>query len=293
MKPHLRRQSRSVPRGLGSVVATDHRATEGVAQRRGGVARRRRLRPVRLLWLRHRDADLRPPRGGRTALQQLPHDRAVLAHPRVSAERPQPSLQRHGPHRRSRRRASPATTRRSRRRTASSPRSCSDEGYATFAVGKWHLAPATEMTMGSPRDKWPLGRGFERFYGFMGGETDQYYPDLVHDNHNVAPPRTPEEGYHLTEDLADHAHAVHQGPARHLARQAVPLVVRAGRLSRAPSGAGRLHRGVPRSVRRRVGCVARARLRQASRYRAAPRRHRAERAPVVGAGVVHAQRGRT
>jgi arylsulfatase A-like enzyme len=80
-----------------------------------------------------------------------------------------------------------------------------DAGYATFCVGKWHLAPATEMTMGSPRDKWPLGRGFERFYGFMGGETDQYHPDLVHDNHSVEPPAAPRDGYHLTEDLADHA----------------------------------------------------------------------------------------
>lgn len=78
-------------------------------------------------------------------------------------------------------------------------------GYATFAVGKWHLTPATEMTMGSPRDKWPLGRGFERFYGFMGGETDQYHPELVYDNHFVEPPATPEDGYHLTEDLADKA----------------------------------------------------------------------------------------
>jgi len=78
-------------------------------------------------------------------------------------------------------------------------------GYATYAVGKWHLTPATEMTMGSPRDKWPLGRGFERYYGFMGGETDQYRPDLVYDNHPVAPPRSPEEGYHLTEDLVDKA----------------------------------------------------------------------------------------
>ena len=59
--------------------------------------------------------------------------------------------------------------------------------------------------MGGPRDRWPLGRGFERFYGFLGGETDQYHPDLVHDNHQVDPPRTPEEGYHLTEDLADQA----------------------------------------------------------------------------------------
>src|SRR5438874_5177587 len=78
-------------------------------------------------------------------------------------------------------------------------------GYATFAVGKWHLAPAGQMTMGAPRDKWPLGRGFDRFYGFLGGETDQYHPDLVHDNHQVDPPRTPEDGYHLTEDLADQA----------------------------------------------------------------------------------------
>jgi arylsulfatase A-like enzyme len=78
-------------------------------------------------------------------------------------------------------------------------------GYATFAVGKWHLAPAGEMAMGGPKDKWPLGRGFERFYGFLGGETDQFHPDLVYDNHQIDPPRRPEEGYHLTEDLVDHA----------------------------------------------------------------------------------------
>ncbi len=78
-------------------------------------------------------------------------------------------------------------------------------GYATFAVGKWHLAPAGEMAMGSPKDKWPLGRGFERFYGFLGGETDQYHPDLVCDNHQVNPPATPASGYHLTEDLAEAA----------------------------------------------------------------------------------------
>ena len=78
-------------------------------------------------------------------------------------------------------------------------------GYATFAVGKWHLTPATEMSAGSPRDKWPLGRGFDRYYGFMDGETDQYHPQLVCDNQPIEPPRTPEDGYHLSEDLADHA----------------------------------------------------------------------------------------
>lgn len=80
-----------------------------------------------------------------------------------------------------------------------------DEGYATFATGKWHLSPATEMAPGSRRDTWPLGRGFDRYYGFLGGETDQYRPELWEDNHPVPVPRTPEEGYHLTEDLADRA----------------------------------------------------------------------------------------
>jgi arylsulfatase A-like enzyme len=75
--------------------------------------------------------------------------------------------------------------------------------YATFAVGKWHLTPAHEMAVGGPRDHWPLRKGFERFYGFLAGETDQYHPDLIHDNHQIPPPRTPEEGYHLTEDLVD------------------------------------------------------------------------------------------
>jgi arylsulfatase len=79
------------------------------------------------------------------------------------------------------------------------------EGYSTFAAGKWHLAPAGDMAMGGLKTRWPLGRGFERYYGFLAGETDQYHPDLVYDNHQIDPPRTPEEGYHLTEDLADRA----------------------------------------------------------------------------------------
>ncbi len=78
-------------------------------------------------------------------------------------------------------------------------------GYAAYAVGKWHLTPHQEMNAGAPRDRWPLGRGFERFYGFLGGDTNQWHPELVHDNHPVPPPRTPEEGYHLTEDLTDKA----------------------------------------------------------------------------------------
>ena len=78
-------------------------------------------------------------------------------------------------------------------------------GYNTFAAGKWHLTPADQISAAGPYDRWPLGRGFERYYGFLGGDTHQYYPDLTYDNHRVEPPKTPEEGYHLTEDLTDRA----------------------------------------------------------------------------------------
>ena len=80
-----------------------------------------------------------------------------------------------------------------------------EHGYNTFCTGKWHLAPAEESTPAGPFHRWPLGRGFERFYGFMGGETNQWFPDLIYDNHSISQPKTVEEGYHLDEDLVDHA----------------------------------------------------------------------------------------
>jgi arylsulfatase A-like enzyme len=78
-----------------------------------------------------------------------------------------------------------------------------EQGWNTYCVGKWHLTPLEESNLAATKRHWPLARGFERFYGFMGGETDQWYPDLVYDNHPVAPPATPEEGYHLSKDIAD------------------------------------------------------------------------------------------
>jgi arylsulfatase A-like enzyme len=80
-----------------------------------------------------------------------------------------------------------------------------ENGWNTYAIGKWHLTPADEIDLSSWRARWPLGRGFERFYGFLGGETNQWYPDLVYDNHTIPPPATPEEGYHLSKDLTDKA----------------------------------------------------------------------------------------
>jgi len=79
-----------------------------------------------------------------------------------------------------------------------------DRGYATFALGKWHLCPMTDASQAGPFDQWPCQRGFDRFYGFLDGETDQFHPELVHDNHWIDPPGRPEDGYHLTEDLIDH-----------------------------------------------------------------------------------------
>src|SRR4051812_29015331 len=80
-----------------------------------------------------------------------------------------------------------------------------DQGWNTYMVGKWHLCPESEMNLASSRRNWPTGRGFERFYGFLGAETNQWYPDLVYDSHPVDPPRSPEDGYHFGEDITDKA----------------------------------------------------------------------------------------
>jgi len=118
-----------------------------------------------------------------------------------------------------------------------------DQGYATFAVGKWHLCRMEDASAAGPYDQWPCQRGFDRYYGFLEGETDQFHPELVYDNHSIEPPATPDEGYHLSEDLVDHAigfihdsksirpdrpfftylafgamHAPHQAPASYLER---------------------------------------------------------------------------
>jgi arylsulfatase A-like enzyme len=76
-------------------------------------------------------------------------------------------------------------------------------GYRNYMLGKWHVTPLTESGSSGPFDGWPLGRGFDRFYGFMDAETDQYAPELVRDNSSIEPPGTFADGYHLTADLVD------------------------------------------------------------------------------------------
>ena len=80
-----------------------------------------------------------------------------------------------------------------------------DAGWSTFWVGKNHNVPIDEWTMGASKKNWPLGQGYDRFYGFIGGETNNWYPSLAEDNHYIDQPYLPEDGYHLSKDLADQA----------------------------------------------------------------------------------------
>jgi arylsulfatase len=85
------------------------------------------------------------------------------------------------------------------------PEILAERGWNTYMVGKWHLCPTDEMNLAATRRNWPTGRGFERFYGFLGAETNQWYPELVYDNHPVDQPRSPEDGYHFTDDITGKA----------------------------------------------------------------------------------------
>jgi arylsulfatase len=80
-----------------------------------------------------------------------------------------------------------------------------DNGWSTFWLGKNHNVPEQDVASGASRKQWPLQMGFDRFYGFLGGETNQWYPDLVEDNRFIEAPYSPEEGYHLSKDLAEQA----------------------------------------------------------------------------------------
>jgi arylsulfatase A-like enzyme len=78
-------------------------------------------------------------------------------------------------------------------------------GYSTAQFGKCHEVPVWQSSPMGPFDHWPTGSGFEKFYGFVGGETNQWYPALYDGVAPVEPPKSPEEGYHLTEDITDRA----------------------------------------------------------------------------------------
>jgi arylsulfatase len=80
-----------------------------------------------------------------------------------------------------------------------------ESGFSTFWLGKSHNVPEEDIASGASRKEWPLQKGFDRFYGFFGGETNNWYPDLIEDNRFIDQPYGPEQGYHLSRDLADKA----------------------------------------------------------------------------------------
>lgn len=80
-----------------------------------------------------------------------------------------------------------------------------DAGWSTLWIGKNHNVPVDAFDVAANRKHWPLGLGYDRFYGFIGGETNQWYPELIEDNHFVQQPALPEQGYHFSKDIADKA----------------------------------------------------------------------------------------
>ena len=271
-----------------AVVAADAaRPPDGRAERRARRARRRRVRAARLLRLGHRHAELRPARRRRPALPQLPHDRAVLADARVPAHRAQPPPNGMG-------RVTDLATGfpgyDGRIPTANGVPARDARAARVRGLRGRQVAPharGRDAPRRAARDRWPLGRGFERFYGFFGGETHQFVPALVHDNHRVD-----------AAALGRRRLPPHRGPRRprrssssrdlraRRRRQAVLPLLRHRRVPLAAPGAAGVDRALPRPVRRGVGRVARAR-RFARQKRAGllPAAHRAVAAAGLGAGV--------
>ncbi len=185
----------------------------------------------------HRHPEHRPGRGRRAALQPLPRHRRSARRPGPRCSPGATTTPSGWASPRRPRSASPATPAGSRRRRPTLARVLRDNGYNTMAVGKWHLTPQIEYSAAGPFERWPLGMGFERYYGFLGAETNQWAPELVRDNTHIEPPRTPEEGYHLTEDLVDQAIRMIQDQQQAESRKPFFLLPRHRRRARAAPGA--------------------------------------------------------
>ncbi len=260
----------------------------GRAQRRDGPARRRRLRPVRLLRLRHRHADVRPARRRRPALL------ATSTRPRC-ARRPGPAC-------------SPAATTTPTAWPASSSWPSGFPGYdATIPHENGFLSEilarrrvrhlrGRQVAPDAGARTWPWARratggrsagASSASTGSSAARPTSTTPTSSTTTTRSTRRRTPEEGYHLTEDLADQAIALHQGPAGVVAANG-----RSSSGSRPAPATRRTRRRptfiepLPRPLRPGLGRVARRGLRPPGRVRAAARRARScQRAPVVGAGV--------
>ena len=183
----------------------------------------------------------------------------------VAADRPQPSPHRQRPDRRAGQRLGRLRRGDPEEQRAGGRGAQGTTATATAAWGKWHNTPAVETTAAGPFDNWPTEIGFEYFYGFLAGEASQYEPNLVRNTTVCCRRRPPEEGYHLSEDLADDAIGWLRRHKAFEPGQAV-LHVLGQRLPARPAprdeGVGRQ---VRRQVRRRLGRLPGAGLRTAPR----------------------------
>ena len=171
-------------------------------------------------------------------------------------------------------------------------------GYSTAQFGKCHEVPVWQTSPMGPFDAWPSkGGGFEYFYGFIGGETNQYYPAIYEGTNPVEPEKTPEQGYHFTEDMTDKAIAWVRQQKALMSGQALLHLLRPRRHPRAAPRAQGVVREVPGSVRPGVGRAPRrdagapegarrraARLRADAEARGDPRVGRHARRPQADPG---------
>ena len=124
-------------------------------------------------------------------------------------------------------------------------------GYSTAAFGKYHETAPWEVSVSGPFDRWPTHSGFDKFYGFIGGETNQWAPLIFDGTIKVEPPHDPK--YHFTTDMTNQAIAWIRSPAVTDAGQALLHLFRHRRHPRPASRAQRLDRQVQGQVRRRLG----------------------------------------
>ena len=226
----------------------------GCAERAGGPARRRRLRCLERVRRAVPHADRRAARRRWAAVQPVPHHGAVRADPPGAADGPQPPLRRHGQHHRDGDLGAGAVARCARTRWRRSRQTLTLNGYSTAQFGKCHEVPVWQTSPMGPFDAWPSkGGGFEHFYGFIGGENNQWDPALYEGTTPIEPPATAGGG------LPPHRRP--HRPLRELdppaegadARQAVLRLLRAGRHPRAAPRRPGVDREVPGPVLPRLG----------------------------------------
>ena len=128
-----------------------------------------------------------------------------------------------------------------------------DNGYDTSWFGKNHNTPDWESSVAGPFTRWPTGMGFDYFYGFIAGETNQYYPVIFENTKAVEPDKTPEQGYHFMADMTDHAIKSDGIYKVRRAAEAFRHVLRSRRGPRPSSIAPGVARQVQRAVRCRMG----------------------------------------